>query len=82
MVPFSFNLQQLCLGHPNIREKLGLPVKEASAVATSNKETEKIGVAETGIISTKGGKISVQNLSPEELVAVSGINKPFTFTMF
>ncbi|XP_022899042.1 ALBINO3-like protein 2, chloroplastic isoform X1 [Olea europaea var. sylvestris] len=64
-------IQQLCLGHPNIREKLGLPVKEASAVATSNKEMEKIGVAETDIISTKGGKISVQNLSPEELVALS-----------
>ncbi|KAL2535426.1 ALBINO3-like protein 3 [Forsythia ovata] len=64
-------IQQLCLGHPAIREKLGLPEKKASAVAPSNKEIDKIGVAETNNISTKKGKISMQNLSPEELVALS-----------
>ncbi|KAI3455728.1 hypothetical protein Pfo_012391 [Paulownia fortunei] len=67
----SFSLiQLLCLRHPSVLEYLGLPTKNASAVALSNKERGSSGVADIFIL-TKQGEISAQSLSPAELVSYS-----------
>ena len=70
-------VQQLCLKHPVVRAKLGLPDKAAPTAAAISGET--VAAPITPIISpTKKQKISVQNLSPKELLAVSGYeHKPW-----
>lgn len=63
-------IQQLCLKHPVVRAKLGLPDKAAPTAAAISGET--VAAPITSIISpTKKQKISVQNLSPKELLALS-----------
>ena len=62
-------MQQLALRHTDIREKLGLPDKAAVPELDSD-ERAKIGVKETNQPGVHGG-VSVQNLSPKDLVLVS-----------
>ncbi|XP_071922348.1 ALBINO3-like protein 2, chloroplastic isoform X1 [Coffea arabica] len=62
-------LQQLALRHTDIREKLGLPDKAAVPELDSD-ERAKIGVKETNQPGVHGG-VSVQNLSPKDLVLLS-----------
>lgn len=65
------NLQQLCLSHPHVIQYLGLPKKNAPAVASNNGKRGYSGAADI-LILTKQGEIPAQSLSPEELVSVSG----------
>ncbi|KAL3520552.1 hypothetical protein ACH5RR_018701 [Cinchona calisaya] len=62
-------LQQLALHHPDVRKKLGLPEKVPVAKAESD-DRGKIGVKETNQPGVHGG-VSVQDLSPKDLVVVS-----------
>uniref|UniRef100_A0A5B6YGX5 Uncharacterized protein n=2 Tax=Davidia involucrata TaxID=16924 RepID=A0A5B6YGX5_DAVIN len=62
--------QQLSLNHPGVREKLGLPVKDAPLAAASSEEVGTPGIALLDP-PRKQRKISVQNLSPRELLALS-----------
>lgn len=62
--------QQLSLKHPDVRKKLGLPHKDPQSVTAHQKELgnpEEIKIDP----SKKQRKVSVQNLSPHELVNVS-----------
>ncbi|KAK4602008.1 hypothetical protein RGQ29_011191 [Quercus rubra] len=63
-------IQQLSLKHPVVRAKLGLPDKAAPTIAANSGENFPAQL----IISdspTKKREISVQNLSPKELLALS-----------
>ncbi|KAG5575537.1 hypothetical protein H5410_055671, partial [Solanum commersonii] len=63
-------IQQLSLNHPNVRKKLGLPQKDPQLEAAHQKELGNPG--EIKIDPSKNqSKISVQNLSPHELVNLS-----------
>ncbi|XP_069147485.1 ALBINO3-like protein 2, chloroplastic isoform X3 [Solanum lycopersicum] len=63
-------IQQLSLNHPNVRKKLGLPQKDPQSEAAHQKELGNTG--EIKIDPSKNqSKISVQNLSPHELVNLS-----------
>lgn len=65
-----FYIQQLSLKHPDVRKKLGLPQKDPQLEAAHQKELGNPG--EIKIDPSKNqSKISVQNLSPHELVNVS-----------
>nr|XP_016512092.1 PREDICTED: ALBINO3-like protein 2, chloroplastic isoform X1 [Nicotiana tabacum] len=63
-------VQQLLLKHPDVRKKLGLPHKDPQSVTAHQKELgnpEEIKIDP----SKKQRKVSVQNLSPHELVNLS-----------
>lgn len=63
-------VQQLSLSHPDVRKKLGLPLKDPQIEAEHQKELGSPG--EIKIDPSKNqGKISVQNLSPHEFVNLS-----------
>ncbi|XP_055821622.1 ALBINO3-like protein 2, chloroplastic isoform X2 [Solanum dulcamara] len=63
-------VQQLSLNHPDVRKKLGLPQKDPQLEAVHQKELGNSG--EIKIDPSKNqSKISVQNLSPHELVNLS-----------
>ncbi|XP_049380141.1 ALBINO3-like protein 2, chloroplastic [Solanum stenotomum] len=63
-------IQQLSLNHPNVRKKLGLPQKDPQLEAAHQKELGNTG--EIKIDPSKNqSEISVQNLSPHELVNLS-----------
>ncbi|KAL3324174.1 hypothetical protein AABB24_038385 [Solanum stoloniferum] len=63
-------IQQLSLKHPDVRKKLGLPQKDPQLEAAHPKELVNPG--EIKIDPSKNqSKISVQNLSPQELVNLS-----------
>ncbi|KAL3324215.1 hypothetical protein AABB24_038412 [Solanum stoloniferum] len=63
-------IQQLSLNHPIVRKKLGLPQKDPQLEAAHQKELGNTG--EIKIDPSKNqSKISVQNLSPHELVNLS-----------
>ncbi|XP_059280464.1 ALBINO3-like protein 2, chloroplastic [Lycium ferocissimum] len=63
-------VQQLSLNHPDVRKKLGLPQKDPQLAAAHQKELGNPG--EIKIDPSKSQrKISVQNLSPRELVNLS-----------
>ncbi|KAA8538911.1 hypothetical protein F0562_025603 [Nyssa sinensis] len=64
-------VQQLSLSHLGVRKKLGLPVKDAPLAAATSVETNTPGIALSDS-PIKLQKISVQNLTPRELLAVSG----------
>ncbi|KAF5733543.1 putative cytochrome oxidase biogenesis protein [Tripterygium wilfordii] len=63
-------IQQLCLKNPAILTRLGLPVKDSQQVVIDSEEpnTSKITPSHQ---STKEHKISVQDLSPKQLVNLS-----------
>ncbi|XP_073143073.1 ALBINO3-like protein 2, chloroplastic [Henckelia pumila] len=63
-------IQQLCLSHPVVIQYLGLPKKNAPAVASNIEKRGYSGAADI-LILTKQGEIPAQNLSPEELVSFS-----------
>ena len=70
-------VQQLSLKHPVVRAKLGLPDKAAPTIAANSGEnfTAQLTISDSP---TKKREISVQNLSPKELLAVSGYeHKPW-----
>lgn len=61
-------MQQLALLHPDVRKMLGLPNK-APVAQIERDEIVEVGEEETN--ESGVGRISVQNLSPKELVVVS-----------
>ncbi|KAL0015511.1 hypothetical protein SO802_002580 [Lithocarpus litseifolius] len=63
-------IQQLCLKHPVVRAKLGLPDKAAPTIAANPGENfpAQLTISDSP---TKKWKISVQNLYPKELLALS-----------
>ncbi|KAM4079923.1 hypothetical protein ACJW30_09G152000 [Castanea mollissima] len=63
-------IQQLCLKHPVVRVKLGLPDKAAPTIAANSGEDfpAQLTISDSP---TKKREISVQNLSPKELLALS-----------
>jgi hypothetical protein len=63
-------LQQLSLRHPAVRAKLGLPDKGAPTAAGNSEETVAPRITSTDS-PTNQRKISVENLHPKELLAVS-----------
>lgn len=63
-------VQQLSLNHPDVRKKLGLPQKDPQLAAAHQKELGNPGEIKTDP-SKNQRKISVQNLSPLELVNLS-----------
>lgn len=65
-------LQQLTLQHPAVRSKLGLPLKDAP-VGTNNPGKAPLDTP------TKWKRISVEKLSPKELLAVNYAELNFLF---
>ncbi|XP_015166185.1 ALBINO3-like protein 2, chloroplastic isoform X2 [Solanum tuberosum] len=63
-------IQQLSLKHPDVRKKLGLPQKDPQLEAAHPKELVNPGEIKIDP-SNNQSKISVQNLSPQELVNLS-----------
>ncbi|XP_059436923.1 ALBINO3-like protein 2, chloroplastic [Corylus avellana] len=63
-------IQQLSLRHPAVRAKLGLPDKGAPTAAGNSGETAAPGITSTDS-PTKQRQISVKNLHPKELLALS-----------
>ncbi|GAA0146587.1 transporter [Lithospermum erythrorhizon] len=61
-------VQQLTLKHPTVRMKLGLPDKNASHAATSNRELGVSRGTEKSSLAEKEKLVSIQDLSPIELV--------------
>ncbi|GLT55387.1 hypothetical protein SLA2020_285150 [Shorea laevis] len=63
-------IQQLTLRHPAVRGEIGLPDKGAPTAAINSGETIAPGITSTDF-PTKQHKISVENLHPKELLALS-----------
>lgn len=79
--PFFLSfLQKLCLKNPSVLKYLGLPIKKASVTVPINDRRANNEGPEI-FVSTKQGKISAENLSPKELVAVSDDVMPQSFSM-
>ncbi|XP_047328489.1 ALBINO3-like protein 2, chloroplastic [Impatiens glandulifera] len=62
-------IQQLILKHPSVREKLGLPNKDAVVTARNSREQDATSLVT--VTGTGQRKISVMDLSPPELLALS-----------
>ncbi|OVA16271.1 Membrane insertase OXA1/ALB3/YidC [Macleaya cordata] len=62
-------IQQLSLQHPALREKMGLPDKNAPVKSETFSSTDNLEIRHLG--KEKEDKISVQNLSPDELLSLS-----------
>ncbi|XP_058000613.1 ALBINO3-like protein 2, chloroplastic isoform X2 [Hevea brasiliensis] len=64
-------IQQLSLKHPTIRAKLGLPNMESQTATAA--ECEDLGILErtSSDSPSEQGKVSVENLSPKKLLALS-----------
>lgn len=62
-------VQSLCLQNPNIREKLGLPPEQALSPVKDPESDPVLGGSEP---MDSPRKVPVKDLSPKELVAVSG----------
>lgn len=62
------NLQNLSLQHPTLREKLGLPDKNASVKRVTSSTTDNLEISYLG---KPEQRVNVQNLSPDELLSVS-----------
>uniref|UniRef100_A0A0A0LHD0 ALBINO3-like protein 2, chloroplastic n=1 Tax=Cucumis sativus TaxID=3659 RepID=A0A0A0LHD0_CUCSA len=63
-------VKQLTLQHPAVRSKLGLPSRDAPVGTTTLRETNNPGKIPLET-TTKWKKISVEKLSPKELLALS-----------
>ncbi|XP_050223556.1 ALBINO3-like protein 2, chloroplastic [Mercurialis annua] len=62
-------VQQMSLKHPDIRAKLGLPAKDSPKTSA---ESEEVGIPQASVTApSKDGKVSAENLSPKQLLAIS-----------
>lgn len=77
---FTSILQQLTLQHPAVRSKLGLPSRDAPVGTTTLRETNNPGKIPLET-TTKWKKISVEKLSPKELLAVNYAELNYFFVL-
>ncbi|KAI3869400.1 hypothetical protein MKX03_028707 [Papaver bracteatum] len=61
-------IQSLSLQHPTLREKLGLPDKNASVKRVTSSSTDNLEISYLG---KPEQRVTVQNLSPDELLSLS-----------
>ncbi|MCL7023342.1 hypothetical protein MKW94_018736 [Papaver nudicaule] len=61
-------IQNLSLQHPTLREKLGLPDKNAIVKRETSSSTDNL---EINFLDKPGQRVNVQNLSPDELLSLS-----------